>query len=229
MYSTPTLLKLCIVLVLMAMLSLGCTSPENGSVTTEEAKPSQLRTQVDSDSLVIQVSEKAEYPNLLKVISKNRAIHHTEILINAPVEKVWEVATDFERMHEWSPSYKNIEGDKRHGAAVTLVVKDYAGTRGGKDLRVQQTLVWVEGQRFGWSGGGVSGNHLFDNHMFLFIPVDEKTTLFMQTDDITNVASDLTDLTEESTLAFIRDVVEKNFMGFNEALKERVESLYPSQ
>ena len=51
----------------------------------------------------------------------------------------------------------------------------------------------------------------------------------MQTDDITNVASDITDLTEESTLAFIRDVVEKNFMGFNEALKKRVESLYPNE
>lgn len=164
--------------------------------------------------VVVEVLSKDKSSNMLSVFSPYRAVNHAEILIDAPAEKVWEVVTDFEKYPEWSSTYQNLKGEKKNGNTVTLTTKV-----NGQNQDFPMLLRWVDGQRFGWSGG----QHSYDNHMFMVISQGDKT-LFIQTDDITNTDKTKTDLTNEQTLAFIKGVAENNFAKFNKELKKRVEA-----
>lgn len=166
--------------------------------------------------VVIEVLDDTKSPNMLSVFSPYRSVNHAEIVIDAPAEKVWEVVTDFEKYPEFSSTYQNLKGEKKNGNTVMLAVK----LQNGEVKDFPMLLRWVDGQRFGWSGG----SHSYDNHMFMVIPQGDKT-LFIQTDDVTNTDRTKTDLTNEATLNFIKGVAEKNFATFNQELKKRVESL----
>ena len=45
-------------------------------------------------------------------------ILQTEILINAPAEKVWGILMDFEKFPEWNPFILSIEGKQETGAQL---------------------------------------------------------------------------------------------------------------
>lgn len=166
--------------------------------------------------LIVEVNSSSEMSNLSLVVSPYRAINHAEILIDAPVNEVWKIATEFSKYSEWSSTYQNLIGEKKEGNTVQLVVKGENG-----NMEFPMHLRWVEEQRFGWSGG----NHSYDNHMFLFVPVGENQTLFIQTDDLTNTDGSKTDFTEENTSNFLKMVFENNFVGFNNELSKRVEKV----
>ena len=53
---------------------------------------------------------------------------HTEITINAPAEKVWNILTDFEKFGEWNPFILSIEGKQEIGAQLKVVLKNGNGT-----------------------------------------------------------------------------------------------------
>lgn len=150
-----------------------------------------------------------------KIVHPNphRAVLHSEIVIDAPVNKVWAVATDFGKMAEWSPIFRNLEGDLKPGADVVGIYE-----ANGQIIRSPAKLTWVEGQRFGWRGATVYGTELHDNHMFLFVPTADGKTLFLQTDDLTNVGRDA-DMTE------LANLILQSFEVYNTALKARVESM----
>ena len=174
----------------------------------------------EQPELVVEILDENRSPNSLSIFSPYRAIYHAEIIIDAPVEKVWEVVTDFDKYNEWSSTYQNLIGDKENGNTVSLVVKGAE-----RNLEFPMSLRWVEGQRFGWGGG----NHSYDNHMFMVIPYGNNQTLFIQTDDLTNTDKSKTNFTEENTLAFLKMVAENNFVAFNKELKEQVEKHYSSK
>ena len=46
----------------------------------------------------------------------------TEIEINAPVEKVWTILSDFEKYPDWNPFVKSIEGEIKEGATNSIEV-----------------------------------------------------------------------------------------------------------
>lgn len=48
---------------------------------------------------------------------------HTEVFIDAPLEKAWAVLTDFDRLHEWSSNLMGLEGDFREGGQITIKIK----------------------------------------------------------------------------------------------------------
>lgn len=172
-------------------------------------------TELTQPEVVIEVLDDTKSQNILSVFNPYRAVNHAEILIDAPAEKVWEVVTDFEKYPEWSSTYQNLKGEKKNGNTVTLTTKI-----NGENQDFPMLLRWVDGQRFGWSGG----SHSYDNHMFMVIPQGDKT-LFIQTDDVTNTDKSKTDLTNKQTLAFIKGVAENNFANFNKELKKRVEEI----
>lgn len=50
----------------------------------------------------------------------------TEVVINAPPEKVWDIVTDIESWQEWSPTINGSEGEAAVGStlSITMMSKD---------------------------------------------------------------------------------------------------------
>jgi uncharacterized protein YndB with AHSA1/START domain len=55
---------------------------------------------------------------------------YTEIVINAPIEKVWRELTNFKEMPTWSKSLQNIEGDFRKNGQTKVHFMDNKGKVG---------------------------------------------------------------------------------------------------
>jgi len=86
--------------------------------------------------------------------------YHTEILLNAPVKKVWQVLTDFDRYPEWNPLVGWLKGDFRTGGSIQMFIKplnsDFSATL--KRVEVNKEFTWV-GVRFAsWI---LSGEHYY--------------------------------------------------------------------
>ena len=139
----------------------------------------------------------------------------TEILIEAPPERVWEVLTDFEEMPEWNPFITEISGELETGERIRVHLKPPEG----RGMTFKPRLVKVEeGREFRWLGHlGVPG--LFDGeHIFTVDPLPQGGTRFVQREEFKGVFSGL----------ILRSIGEDTLNGFaqmNEALKERAEAV----
>ena len=49
----------------------------------------------------------------------------TEILINAPIEKVWAILTDLHAYAEWNPFIRKIEGNLQLDSQLTVTMKSH--------------------------------------------------------------------------------------------------------
>ena len=110
---------------------------------------------------------------------------YTELKIDAPPEKVWQVLTDFERIKEWSPALQGLRGEFKDGAKVEC---DYFWS--GKVNKLKHTLIVEDGVMFGWSDPVIPMTK--DHHIYKVTPIDDgQSTLFTQTDKITGFLSPL--------------------------------------
>lgn len=136
---------------------------------------------------------------------------HTEIVIDAPRQTVWEVLTDFEKMPEWSSSFQNLVGEfKQNGKAVA----HFKGPLGM--IKADHTIIeFKEGVSFGWSDPMAMG--VRDYHMFKLEDLPDGKTKFIQSDHFTEGHSWFMQL-------MMNNSMEKMYAKFNEELKERVES-----
>ncbi len=102
---------------------------------------------------------------------------HTEIEINAPAEKVWNVLTDFAAYPEWNPFIRRGEGEVRVGARLHV----YIQPSGGKGMSFRPTVLVADPNReLRWLGHlWVRG--LFDgDHSFSIEPLVEGRVRFVQ-------------------------------------------------
>jgi len=137
----------------------------------------------------------------------------SEIEINAPRQKVWEVLTDFERMHEWSTSFQKLEGEFKDGGKAI----SYYKTPLGNVISFEHTLIeFEEGVSFGWSDPVALG--MRDHHIFLLEDLPNGNTKFTQTDSVQGGASWLLHKLMEHNMKSMYD-------QFNKELKARVESM----
>ena len=101
----------------------------------------------------------------------------TEIEINASVEKVWAILTDFKKYPQWNPFIKSIDGEIIEGASfeVTLEQPD------SKPMVFKpKCLKFEKNKEFQWLG------HLFipgifdGEHIFSLLDLDNGKTKFTQ-------------------------------------------------
>ncbi|MEO1483078.1 MAG: SRPBCC domain-containing protein [Myxococcota bacterium] len=137
---------------------------------------------------------------------------HSEILIDAPPDRVWRVLTDWERLREWSPTLLGMNGEIRHGQTV-----DCAYVFKGKEIAPKHTLHYEEGLELGWSDPMLPG--VFDRHRYRIEPLSDGRTRFVQSDEVRGGVLSLL-----LGWFFVNEMV-ATYPAFNRALKTRVESL----
>ena len=140
----------------------------------------------------------------------------SEIVIEAPADRVWQVLTDFAKFPEWNPFIKKMSGEPRTGAKLEVRIEP----PGGRAMTFKPKMVNVETNRemcwLGklWIPGLFNGEHCFTIEAF-----DEKGVRFVQHEKFTGL------LVPFMARSLDRDT-KSGFEAMNRALKERAEQAY---
>ncbi|MCB2224808.1 MAG: SRPBCC domain-containing protein [Actinobacteria bacterium] len=137
----------------------------------------------------------------------------TEIAIDAPPERVWDVLMDFAAYPEWNPFITAISGEAALGErlAVTLTLPT------GKTMRFSPEVTVCEPQRFFRWHGKVGVRGIFDgHHSFRLDPTQRGTRV--------EHAERFTGLLGWMMFGKTRRQTEDGFRAMNAALKERAEA-----
>lgn len=134
---------------------------------------------------------------------------HTEILINAAPERVWQVLTDFPSHPKWDPFFASIEGPGSVGNSLNIKFRQ------GMRMRPLVTAAQT-GEVFEWFGkvlfGGLfDGRHRFDLHA-----IGQQTRL-VHSETFNGILVPLFKKLLYET--------EQGFVAFNDAIKRRAEEL----
>ncbi len=99
----------------------------------------------------------------------------TEIIINAPKEKVWKVFTDFENYPYWNPFITSLTGEVNAGNTIKVEL-------GGMTFK-PKVLAYEKEKELRWLGH-LMFKGLFDGeHIFELKDNGDGTTTFMQSEN----------------------------------------------
>lgn len=136
---------------------------------------------------------------------------HTEIIINAPAEKVWNILTDFKKFPEWNPMIVSIKGKQEVGAQLTVTLKN-----GKSTSTFQPRVVACEKDKaFEWLGHlplGMFNGH----HQFRIEKLSDTQVKLTHQEDFSGWLSGL-------IMKMIGEQTRQGFVSMNEALKKRAE------
>lgn len=135
----------------------------------------------------------------------------TDIIINAPIEKVWEVIADLEQWSKWTFLVLSAQGEITQDAAITV---EFAKPEGG-GMTFQRTIFHFEnGKSFGWTGNAFAG--LKDYHIYELEELANGITKFTQSDGLHGAEVAGIEVMEQQML--------EGYKLFNQHLKDFVES-----
>jgi hypothetical protein len=136
----------------------------------------------------------------------------SEIVIDAPPERVWETLTDFTAFPDWNPFIQQVQGEPREGAKLQVRIVP----PGGRGMTFKPTVLEaVPSRSLRWLGrAGLPG--LFDGeHSFTLEPIASGQTRLIQAERFNGLLVPLAGGTLAKT--------HRGFEAMNEALKHRVE------
>jgi hypothetical protein len=113
---------------------------------------------------------------------------NTEIIINAPANKVWSILTDYEGHSTWNPFIKSISGEKKPGGNLKVTMQP----PGGSSMTFKPVILsFDKPKEFRWKGKLlISG--LFDGeHYFLIQQEGSDKTRFIQGEYFTGILTGL--------------------------------------
>ncbi len=132
----------------------------------------------------------------------------TSIIIEAPIEKVWDVFVDFKNYPSWNPFIKSIEGPIAVGEKFKAAI-------GGMKFK-PVTQVFSPMKEFTWQGQ-LGLPRIFDGqHSFVFTPLEDGSTRLVQSEQFRGL---LVPLMKKKLNTETLD----GFKAMNEALKELAE------
>ena len=139
---------------------------------------------------------------------------YTDIEINAPIEKVWKILTDFKNMPNWSTSgFQGIDGNLVNGERITAKFK--SDPEKDKITKYEHDIV-VDSYSFGWKGD-VFAMGMKDNHFYKLIELENNKTRMIQYDEPNSGMAWLMGRT-------VSKIMLKGYNKFNNELKVQVES-----
>ena len=136
----------------------------------------------------------------------------TDVIIDAPQGKVWEVLTHFENHPKWNPFIKSIEGEKEVGKRITVSLKP----PDGNSMTFKPIILKFEpGNEFRWKGSfGMKG--IFDGeHYFVLHPISETQTKFIHGENFSGILVNM--------VGKMLDKTKDGFKLMNEAIKKECE------
>ena len=137
----------------------------------------------------------------------------TEIIIDAPSEKVWNVLMDHTAYPSWNPFIKHISGPTQQGGILNVTIQSV----GNDPMQFEPIIITNKKQQeFRWKGKLlVTG--LFDGeHYFILEEIGASKTKFLHGEQFTGLLSGV-------LLKMIVDDTEEGFQAMNKAIKEMVE------
>ena len=135
----------------------------------------------------------------------------TEIIINAPKEKVWAVLTNFADYGNWNPFIVSIEGEK----AVGKKLKNTLMLNGKANVFKPVIKRWEENEAFAWLGGG-TWKMFTGRHYFLLEDLGNKQTKLIHGEKFGGLLRPI-------VMRMIGEETLESFLKMNRALKARVE------
>ncbi len=151
---------------------------------------------------------------LLRGLEKRVAVWRiqTELEIEAPVELVWALLTDFEAMSSWNPFIKSISGKLMPSAKLSVQVSP----PGKPTMRFRPTVLAVRPEReLRWLGKLLVGGLFDGEHYFLLRPIDENRTHLVHGENFSGLLV--------GPLSGMLAATREGFKGMNAALKELAE------
>ncbi len=134
----------------------------------------------------------------------------TEIIINAPLNKVWKEFTDFTEYPKWNPFIKSFTGETKVGNTIHVVIQ----AKNGKPMTFNPTVVQLkENDILQWEGKLFLPGIFTGKHTFQLVRVENNKTKFIQSEDFNGILVPFVDL--NPTL--------EGFKAMNALLKERAE------
>ncbi len=139
---------------------------------------------------------------------------HSQIEIEAPAERVWQVLTDFAAYPEWNPFIRRVSG--RPEVDEQLVVR--MRPSGTKGMTFRPTVMKVEPNRqLRWLGHLLVPGLFDGEHIFEIEELDEDRVLFTQREIFRGLLVPLL------ARSLDRDT-QRGFEEMNRALRERAET-----
>jgi putative acetyltransferase len=139
----------------------------------------------------------------------------TTVLIAAPPERVWETLTDFQRMPDWNPFIRAIDGPLEASARLSVRIAP-PGTSG---MRFRpKVLAVVPGRELRWRGSLLVPGLFDGEHHFILEPDGAGGTRFDHGESFSGILAPL--LMRGRTLEATR----AGFLAMNAALKQTVEA-----
>jgi hypothetical protein len=136
----------------------------------------------------------------------------TEIEINAPPSRVWQILMDFEKYPAWNPFIKKISGVATRNEKLEVHMPD---PRGGTMVFTPTVLVAEKDRELRWLGRS-EGDVFNGEHRFRIELMGNNKVHFMQIEKFTGSMV-------ESLEEWLDTAVKQNFEDMNRALKQRAE------
>jgi hypothetical protein len=143
----------------------------------------------------------------------------TQIEIDAPAKRVWEVLTDFASYPQWNPFIRHISGRPAPGERLQARL----APPGGRAMTFKPKVLTAEPNReLRWLGHLLLPGLFDGEHSFTIEPLEENRVRFIQQEAFKGLLVPL----------FARSLETNTQQGFeemNHALKERAEAAPPEQ
>lgn len=136
---------------------------------------------------------------------------HSEIVVNAPASRVWQVLIDFKSYPQWNPFIRNIDGAAGQGNRISAQMH-----LGNRKMTFRPTVLAVEPDKeLRWLGHLLIPGIFDGEHSFIIEPLNENRVRLIQHEEFNGLLVPFfTTLLEDTRISFEE---------MNLALKERAE------
>jgi hypothetical protein len=138
---------------------------------------------------------------------------YTDVEIEAPAEKVWQILTDFAHFSEWNPFIRSIEGKPESGSRLRVQLHP----PGARAMTFRPKVLRAEPrEELRWKGRFILPGLFDGQHTFKIQPLGPHRVRFIQREKFTGVLTPFLARSLETT-------TKQGFKQMNEALKARSE------
>ena len=144
---------------------------------------------------------------------------HTQIEIDAPAKRVWELLTDFASYPQWNPCIRYISGHPAPGERLQARLEP----PGGRAMTFKPKVLTAEPNReLRWLGHLLVPGVFDGEHSFTIEPMEANRVRFVQREAFKGLLVPLLARSLETN-------TQRGFEQMNRALKERAEAAPPEQ